>query len=112
MKVDYVFSDKNRVNFYFGNNNETNTAGPAGPAALPGYYSNFQYQANTSDVYRGSWTHTFSPTLLNNFYGGVNNWQQIAGNANEDQGNWKDKFCLPNVPDCNKNLTTLLFTGR
>ncbi len=111
VKVDYVFSDKNRVNFYFGNNNETNTAGPAGPAALPGYYSNFQYQANTSDVYRGSWTHTFSPTLLNNFYGGVNNWQQIAGNANEDQGNWKDKFCLPNVPDCNKNLTTLLFTG-
>ncbi len=108
-KVDYVFSDKNRIYFYFGYNTETNGAGPAGPAALPGYYSNFQSQYNRSTIYRGGWTHTFSPTLLNHFYGGVNNWQQEATNANQQQGNWKNTFCLPNVPNCNTNLTTVLY---
>jgi hypothetical protein len=111
LKVDHVISDKSRVSGYYGRNRETNGAGPAGPAALPGYYSNFQYQANRSDIYRGSWTYTLTPTLLNYVYGGVNHWKQKAGNANQDLGNWKEKFCLPNVPDCNKNLTTALFTG-
>ncbi|MFN8006254.1 MAG: carboxypeptidase-like regulatory domain-containing protein [Terriglobia bacterium] len=109
LKLDYVISDKNKLSFYFGHNTETNGAGPAGPAALPGYYSNFQSQYNWAEISRGSWTHTFSPTLLNYFYGGVNNWQQEATNANQQQGNWKSTFCLPNVPDCNVNLTTLLF---
>jgi len=111
LKLDHNFSEKNQVSFYFGRNTEVNLAGPAGPPALPGYYSNFQYQQNSSYVYRGSWTHTFTPTLLNYFYAGFNRWQQYAGNANEDRGNWKKDFCLPNVPDCNKNLTTLLFSG-
>ena len=111
VKVDYVFSDRNRSPVTMAI-----TRKPMGPVQpdLPPFRATTQ-TSNTKPIRATFFEEVgltpFSPTLLNYFYGGVNNWRQQAGNANEDQGNWKDKFCLPNVPDCNKNLTTLLFTG-
>jgi hypothetical protein len=103
VRIDHNINANNRISGYWGHNRETNEAGPDGPAALPGFYSNFQYQANRADVFRANWTRDLTPTLLNYFYAGVNVWKQQAGNANLDRGNWKNVFCYPNVPDCNKN---------
>ena len=52
-----------------------------------------------------------SPTKFNHFYAGGNNWRQDHKPPQEYIGNWKDKFCLGNVPDCNENLVTLFNVG-
>ncbi len=58
-----------------------------------------------------SWDHTFGPTKFNHFYAGGNNWRQNHESPQEYIGNWKDKFCLPNVPDCNLNLVNFGFSN-
>ena len=58
-------------------------------------------------MFRFSWDWTLSPTKLNHFYAGGNNWRQ---NHDPPQAtvvsgiDWKDKVCLGNVPDCSQNL--------
>ena len=72
---------------------------------------------NRSDVYRLSYDYTLSPTLLNRFYAGGNNWRQNHGayttfsGAPQSDGipttsvGWKTKgICVPNWPDCNLNF--------
>ena len=61
---DHVINDKNSISGYYGRTRETNTGGPDGAPVLPGYYSNYQPQHNSSDVFRASWTHTFTPTCV------------------------------------------------
>src|SRR2546430_5465990 len=45
------------------------------------------------------------------FYPGGNNGRKNHTPPQEYIGNWKDKFCLPNVPDCNQNLVNLTFSN-
>ena len=85
--------------------------GPDGPATLPGLYSNYNDLTQYSDVFRMSWDHTFGATKFNHFYAGGNNWRQNHDSPQEYIGNWKDKLCLPNVPDCNLNLLNLTFNN-
>ena len=85
--------------------------GPNGPRTLPGYYTSYNDLTRLSDVYRMSWDRSFSPTVLNHFYAGGNHWREGHYNPNELLGNWKDKFCFPNVPDCNDNLVSVSFSG-
>ena len=87
--------------------------GPTGAPGLPKPLAgNPGY--NRSDVYRISHDYTISPTLLNRFYAGGNNWQQNHGSystykdAPQAQGipttdkGWKEQgICIPNYPDCN-----------
>jgi hypothetical protein len=108
---DHIINDKNSISGYYGRTRETNTGGPDGAPVLPGYYSSYQPQFNRSDVFRASWTHTFSPTVLNYAYIGANVWKQFAEPYQEIQGNWQSKFCYPNVPNCNLNLPNLGFGG-
>lgn len=110
VKGDHIFSDKNRLSGYYGRNRIYKSPGPNGPPTLPGYYTDYNDLRNFSDVFRMSWDHTFRPTLLNHFYAGGNNWRQSHFSPNELKGNWKDKFCYPNVPDCNNNLSSVGFT--
>lgn len=110
IKGDHLFSEKNRLSGYFGRNRSAEQPGPAGPNTLPGLYTDYNDLTRNSDVYRLSWDHTFSPSLLNHFYAGGNNWRENHNPPQELIGNWKDKFCLPNVPDCNENLANLRFS--
>jgi hypothetical protein len=53
-----------------------------------------------------------SPTKFNHFYAGGNNWRQDHKSPQEYIGNWQNKFCLGNVPNCNENLVNLFSGGN
>ncbi len=111
LKGDHIFNDKQRISGYWGHDREHQTPGPDGPPTLPGLYTNYNDLVQASDVFRMSWDWTMSPTKLNHFYAGGNNWTQDHHPPQEYTGNWKNKFCLGNVPDCNDNLVNLFSGG-
>ena len=111
IKGDHVFNDKQRISGYYGHDREHQTFGADGPPTLPGLYSNYNDLVQASDVIRFSWDWTFSPTKLNHFYAGGNNWTQDHKPPQEYIGNWQSKFCLGNVPNCNENLVNLFSGG-
>lgn len=114
VKGDHVFSAKSRISGYWGYNRSSEQPGPNGPADLPGLFVNYNDTRRNSDVFRGTWDYTISPTIFNHFYGGGNNWKE---NHDPPQAtilsgvNWKDRFCLGNVPDCDQNLVNMNFSN-
>lgn len=111
VKGDHIFNEKHRISGYYGYDRESVVPGPEGPPNLPGLWSNFNDLRQDSDVVRFSWDWTFSATKFNHFYAGGNNWRQNHNPLQAYIGNWKDKFCLPNVPDCDQNLVNLSFSN-
>jgi hypothetical protein len=114
VKIDHSLSDKDRFSGYIGWNRTGAQPGPNGPATLPGFYSTYNDLTRNSNVYRFSWDHSFSPTFLNHFYSGGNDWKENHDpiQATIRSGiDWKDKFCLPNAPNCAENLVMLNFGG-
>ena len=111
IKGDHTFNDKHRISGYYGFDREAQVPGPDGPPTLPGLYTNYNDLQQASDVVRFSWDWAFSPTKLNHFYAGGNNWRQNHNPPQSYIGNWKSKFCLGNVPDCNQNLVNLFSGG-
>ncbi len=111
VKGDHVFNEKHRISGYYGNDREHQTFGADGPPTLPGLYSNYNDLIQRSDVIRFSWTWTLSPTKINYFYAGGNNWRQDHKPPQEYIGNWQNKFCLTDVPNCNENLVNLFSGG-
>jgi outer membrane receptor protein involved in Fe transport len=112
IKGDHLFNEKHRISGYYGYDREATTAGPDGPATLPGLYSNYNDLRQSSDVIRFSWDWTITPTKFNHFYAGGNNWRQDHKPPQEYIGNWQSKFCLGNVPNCNENLVNLFSGGN
>jgi hypothetical protein len=112
IKGDHLFNEKHRISGYYGYDREATTAGPDGPATLPGLYSNYNDAHQNSDVLRFTWDWTITPALFNHFYAGGNNWRQDHKPPQEYIGNWKDKFCLGNVPNCDENLVNLFSGGQ
>ncbi|MGI8991031.1 MAG: carboxypeptidase regulatory-like domain-containing protein [Bryobacteraceae bacterium] len=112
IKGDHVFSEKHRISGYYGNDRESVVPGPEGPPTLPGLYTNYNDLQQASDVVRFSWDWTLGPTKFNHFYAGDNNWRQNHNPPQEYIGNWKNKFCLGGVPDCNQNLVNLNFSSN
>ena len=111
IKGDHIFSVKDRISGYYGYDREKIVPGPAGPSTLPGYYTNYNDLTQYTDVFRMSWDHTFGPTKFNHFYAGGNNWRQNHNPPQEYLGNWKSKFCLADVPDCDQNLVNFTFSN-
>ncbi len=112
VKGDHIFNDKHRMSGYYGYNRSYVKPSANGPATLPGLYTNYNDTQRHSDVVRWSWDWTLSPTKLNHFYAGGNNWRENHDppQATVQSGiNWKDKVCLGNVPDCGQNLLNLNF---
>jgi len=111
IKGDHTFNEKQRISGYFGDDHEHQTYGPDGPPTLPGLYSNYNDLLQWSYVARMSWDYTFSPTKINHFYAGGNDWNQDHKPPQEYIGNWSNKFCLGDVPNCNANLVNLFSGG-
>ncbi|MCU1324653.1 MAG: hypothetical protein JWN34_23 [Bryobacterales bacterium] len=112
VKGDHLFNDRHRMSGYYGYNRAYAKPSAAGPAALPGFYANYNDARNFSDVVRWSWDWTLSPTRLNHFYAGGNNWRENHDpvQATIYSGvHWKDKVCLANVPNCDENILKLQF---
>ena len=114
IKGDHVFSEKNRLSGYAGINRTFVIPGTqGGQGVLPGLYGDYNDTQRHSEVFRMSWDHTFSPTLLNHFYSGGNNWRENHDppQATVKSGiHWKDKVCLAGVPDCDQNILRLSFS--
>ena len=114
IKGDHIFSEKDRISGYAGINRTFVIPGvQGGQGVLPGLYADYNDTQRHSEVFRMSWDHTFSPTLLNHFYAGGNNWRENHDppQATVKSGiNWKDKVCLAGVPDCDQNLLRLSFS--
>lgn len=114
IKADQVVTEKHRVNFYYGRNRTAQIPSSLGVADLPGYYVNYNDLQRNSDVWRGSWDWTITPTMFNHFYGGGNDWKE---NHDPPQAtirsgiSWKDKICIGNVPDCDQNLVNFNFSN-
>ena len=111
IKGDHLFNERHRISGYYGYDRESQVPGPEGPATLPGLYSNYNDLTQKSDVLRFSWDWTLSPTKFNHFYAGGNNWRQNHDSPQEYIGNWQNKFCFGNVPNCNDNLVNLFSGG-
>ena len=111
IKGDHTFGPHHRISGYYGHDREHQTPGPDGPATLPGLYTSYNDLNQATDVVRFSWDWTLAPNKLNRFYAGGNNWRQDHKPPQEYTGNWKSKFCLTNVPDCNDNLVNLFYGG-
>ena len=112
VKGDHIFNDKHRMSGYYGYNRSYVRPSANGPATLPGLYTNYNDTQRHSDVVRWSWDWTLSPTKLNHFFAGGNNWRENHDppQATIQSGTkWKDKICLGNVPDCDQNLLNLNF---
>ncbi len=108
IKGDHVLSARHRLSGYFGYSKRESVPGPTGPPGIPGLLNPFNQLEDTSRVYRGSWDATVSPRVHNRFYFGANIF--LDNNFPLSQGgNWKDKICVPNVPDCNSNLPVITF---
>jgi Carboxypeptidase regulatory-like domain len=113
IKGDQVLNSKQRISFFFERTREQDLYGPTGAPGLPAPLSGSPGY-NRSDVYRISHDWTISPTLVNRFYAGGNNWEQNHGSFGTFSGSpqsqglqtvstgWKEKgICIPNYPDCN-----------
>ncbi|MGO9259127.1 MAG: carboxypeptidase-like regulatory domain-containing protein [Bryobacteraceae bacterium] len=111
IKIDHIFNGKHRISGYYGHDLEHETFGADGPPTLPGLYSNYNDLIQETDVVRFSWVWTMTPSLINNFYAGGNDWRQDHKPPQEYIGNWQSKFCLTNVPNCNENLVNLFSGG-
>jgi Carboxypeptidase regulatory-like domain len=111
VKGDHIFNERHRISGYYGNDRESIVPGAGGPPTLPNLYSTYNDLQQKSDVLRFSWDWTMSATKFNHFYAGGNNWRQSHDSPQEYIGNWKDKFCLGNVPDCNQNLINFDFSN-
>jgi len=111
IKGDHIINSKHRISGYYGHDREHQTFGPDGPPTLPGLYSTYNDLVQATDVIRFSWDWTLGPNKLNHFFAGGNNWRQDHKPPQEYTGNWKSKFCLTNVPNCDDNLVNLFSGG-
>ncbi len=112
IKGDHVFNEKQRISGYYGWDRENQNCGADGCPTLPGLYTTYNNLIQASDVVRFQWDWTISPSKLNHFYAGGNNWRQDHKPPQELSGTgWKSQFCLPNVPNCNENLVNLFSGG-
>jgi hypothetical protein len=122
VKGDQVLTSKQRISFFFERTREHDLYGPTGAPGLPEPLAgNPGY--NRSDVYRLSYDYSLTPTLMNRFYAGGNNWEQNHGpfdlysGSPQAQGlptistGWQSKICIPNYPNCNDAFPQINFTN-
>jgi hypothetical protein len=124
IKADQVLTSKQKIAFLFGRTREQDLGGGNSTPTLP-YPLSGNPGYNRSDIYRLSYDYTLSPTWLNRFYAGGNNWRQNHGAYTTYQGapqsdgiptvstGWKEKgICVPNWPDCNLNFPIEVFSDE
>jgi hypothetical protein len=110
VKADHNFSDNNKVNFLYHYGTHLRNPGSEGFPGLPGALSNGRTGNQRTDVYRAAYTWVIRPTLVNQMYGGGNNWRELNASINAT-GGWKDRgVCLQNAFDCDKNFVQVEFS--
>jgi len=101
VKIDHQLNQKDKFGFLYHYGVTLQLPSGGTPPGLPSPLNNdFQYGDTHTYVYRLTWDRTISPTVLNHFSGGVNNWWQVrrAQDSQFNQG-WGTKIGLTNLPN-------------
>ena len=115
-KIDHNIGSKHHITYLMNRYSDLSTYGPAGPVGLPAPLGSGTFGYNRTQVYRGTWDWTITPTLVSRFYGGFNWFREdhTQGEATEAgsvmaeglstlvaSGTWKGQgICLPGFPTC------------
>src|SRR5450759_3089485 len=73
-KIDQSLGSKHHLSFLMNRYRDLSTYGPAGPVGLPQPLGTGTFGYNATQVYRGTWDYTITPTVVNRFYGGFNHF--------------------------------------
>ncbi len=112
VKVDHNLSEKDRIfGRYVQQHNFIPEADVFPTAAASGVGPATRTITNLAQTWMGSWIHTFSPTLLNDFkVGGTDQYRSITNSS--IGGNWPQQLGLSGVPEESfPVLTPAGFTG-
>jgi hypothetical protein len=115
-KIDQSLGSKHHISYLMNRYKDLATCGPAGCTGLPQPLGSGTFGYNATQVFRGTWDWTISPSLINRFYGGFNHFKEdhTQGEATEagsalsqglsvlvPAGTWKEKgICLPGFANC------------
>ncbi len=115
-KIDQNIGSKHHISYLMNRYRDLSTCGPAGCPGLTEPLGTGTFGYNATQVYRGTWDYTITPTLVSHFYGGFNHFREdhTQGEATESgsvqagglsllvpSGAWKQKgICLPGFALC------------
>ncbi len=109
IRVDHNINERHRVSGFFNRTEFNQAVSASGAPGLPLPLWNGQVQTFPTKAFRSSWDWTVNPAMLNILSIGVNSFDKTSASPNVG-GNWKDRLCLGNVPDCNRNMMNTLFS--
>jgi hypothetical protein len=109
IRVDHNINSSQRVSVFFNRTEYNQALSAAGAPGLPTPLWNGQVQIFPTRAFRASHDWTLSPRLLNTLSVGVSSFDKTSQSPNTG-GNWRDRVCLKNVPDCNDNLMNVVFS--
>lgn len=108
LKIDHALSSAHRVAYLFNRSNNIVEPTAGGAAGLPEPFNTTQWESYDADLHRATWDWV-TAKMVNHMSFGVNTFWNDGGSVNVG-GNWKDKACIPNAVDCNRNLGTIGFS--
>ncbi|MBA3442633.1 MAG: TonB-dependent receptor, partial [Pyrinomonadaceae bacterium] len=110
VKLDYNFSEKNRISGLYNFGQHQRVGGPEGFPGLPGVFGGERTGNQRSDVWRFNYTRVVTPTIVNYFFAGFNKWREINRSTNAT-GGWRGRgVCLGGAFDCDYNFPVLQFS--
>jgi len=115
-KIDENLGSRHHISYLMNRYKDSSECGPAGCSGLTEPLGTGTFGYNKTQVYRGTWDFTITPTLVSRFYGGYNWFREdhTQGEATETgsvmsqglsilepSGTWKGKnICLPGFALC------------
>lgn len=110
IKGDQNIGSNDKVNFLFNDGLHERSPGGAGFPGLPYPLNTNRVYAQTSKVYRGTYTKVITPTLVNYFYFGLNYYRDSNRALTYNQG-WQAKgVCLRGAWNCDLNFPIVEFS--
>ena len=104
IKGDHSFGSNDKISFLYNDGLHERTPGAAGFPGLPYPLNTNRVYAQTSNVYRGTYTKVIKPTIVNYFYMGLNFYTDSNRALSYDQG-WRGKgICLKGAWNCDLNF--------
>ncbi len=108
-KIDHVITDNHRLGMFMNITRFRDEFGANGPPGLPVPLYTGGIGLTEALSYRLTHDWILSPTLLNHFQFGGNQFYKNTFSPNF-QGQWKEKLCFPNAVDCNVNFPVVGFS--
>ena len=108
LKIDQAINNAHRVAYLFNRVNNLNQPTEGRAVGLPEPFNSSSWEGYDADLHRTSWD-WIGATIVNHLSFGVNTFYNNGGSLNVGK-NWKDKVCIPNAIDCNKNMGIISFS--